>query len=165
MDSAIVLTFNAIEKGTKGKMEMMTKAAGGAKKSLMEYAKECGITRPLIDVAAMPLGAGSGATYRAVIAIKALFGLPVGAGFHNGASAWDWMKKWKKTHKEAFAPVDIGSNLVAGIVGADYYLYGPIENAPMIFPAAAMVDIMKAESIEELGLEVIAEKHPKKTTL
>jgi tetrahydromethanopterin S-methyltransferase subunit H len=35
----------------------------------------------------------------------------------------------------------------------------------MIFPAAAMVDIMKAESIEELGLEVIAEKHPKKTTL
>jgi len=27
------------------------------------------------------------------------------------------------------------------------------------------VDIMKAESIEELGLEVIAEKHPKKTTL
>jgi tetrahydromethanopterin S-methyltransferase subunit H len=75
------------------------------------------------------------------------------------------MKKWKKQHKEAFAPVDIGSNLVAGIVGADYYLYGPIENAPMIFPAAAMVDIMKAESAQELGLEVLAEKHPLKTTL
>ncbi len=165
LDSAIILAFNAIEKGTVGKMNMMTKAAGGAKKSLMEYAKECGITRPLIDVAAMPLGAGSGATYRAVIAVKAQFGLPVGAGFHNGASAWDWMKKWKKQHKEAFAPVDIGSNLVAGIVGADYYLYGPIENAPMIFPAAAMVDIMKAESAEELGLKVLAEKHPKITTL
>jgi tetrahydromethanopterin S-methyltransferase subunit H len=35
----------------------------------------------------------------------------------------------------------------------------------MIFPAAAMVDIMKAESAEELGLSVLAEKHPRKTTL
>jgi tetrahydromethanopterin S-methyltransferase subunit H len=75
------------------------------------------------------------------------------------------MKKWKKQHKEAFAPVDIGSNLVAGIIGADYYLYGPIENAPMVFPAAAMVDIMMAESAEELGLKVLTEDHPIKKTL
>jgi len=27
------------------------------------------------------------------------------------------------------------------------------------------VDIMKAESIEELGLKILAEKHPKNTTL
>ncbi|MDI9616427.1 MAG: tetrahydromethanopterin S-methyltransferase subunit H [Methanothrix sp.] len=165
LDAAIVLAFNAMEKGTKGKMDILTKAAGGAKKGMLEYAKDCGITRILIDTAAMPLGAGSGATYRACIAVKAMLGLPVGGGFHNAASAWDWMKKWKKTHKEAFAPVDIGSNLVAGIVGADFYLYGPIENAPMIFPAAAMVDIMKAESIQELGLEVLDPNHPIKKTL
>jgi tetrahydromethanopterin S-methyltransferase subunit H len=165
LDSAIVLAFNAMEAGTKGKMDILTKAAGGAKKGMLEYAKECGITRPLIDTAAMPLGSGSGATVRACIAVKAMLGLPVGGGFHNGASAWDWMKKWKKEHKEAFAPVDIGSNLVAGIVGADYYLYGPIENAPMIFPAAAMVDIMKAESAKELGLKVLAENHPITKTL
>ena len=165
LNAAIVLAFNAMEAGTQGKMNILTKAAGGAKKGMLEYAKECGITRPLIDTAAMPLGAGSGATVRACIAVKAILGLPVGGGFHNGASAWDWMKKWKKEHKEAFAPVDIGSNLVAGIVGADYYLYGPIENAPMIFPAAAMVDIMKAESAKELGLKVLAENHPITKTL
>ncbi len=165
IDSAIVLAFNAMETGTIGKMNVLTKAAGGAAKGMLEYAAECGITRPLIDTAAMPLGSGSGATVRAIIAVKAMLGLPVGGGFHNGASAWDWMKKWKKTHKEAFAPVDIGSNLVAGIVGADYYLYGPIENAPLIFPAAAMVDIMKAESAVELGLEVLAEDHPIKRTM
>jgi len=165
IDSAIILAFNAMEAGTQGKMNILTKAAGGAKKGMLEFAKECGITRPLIDTAAMPLGSGSGATVRACIAVKAMLGLPVGGGFHNGASAWDWMKKWKKEHKEAFAPVDIGSNLVAGIVGADYYLYGPIENAPMIFPAAAMVDIMKAESAKELGLKVLAENHPITKTL
>jgi tetrahydromethanopterin S-methyltransferase subunit H len=165
LDSAIVLAFNAMEKGTKGKMDILTKAAGGAKKGMLEYAKECGITRPLIDTAAMPLGSGAGSTYRACISVKAMLGLPVGGGFHNAASAWDWMKKWKKEHKEAFAPVDIGSNLMAGIVGADFYLYGPIENAPMVFPAAAMVDILKAESAEELGLEVLTEDHPRKKTL
>jgi len=68
-------------------------------------------------------------------------------------------------HKEAFTPVDIGSNLCAGILGADFYLYGPIENAAMVFPAAAMVDIMKAESIEELGLKILTEDHPRKKTL
>lgn len=165
LDAAIVLAFNAMEKGTVGKMNILTKAAGGAKKGMLDYAKECGITRILLDVAAMPLGNGSGATYRACIAVKAQLGLPVGAGFHNAASAWDWMKKWKKQHKEAFAPVDIGSNLVAGILGADFYLYGPIENAPMIFPAAAMVDIFKAESAEELGLKVLTDDHPAKKTL
>jgi tetrahydromethanopterin S-methyltransferase subunit H len=165
LDSAIVLAFNAMETGTKGKMNILTQAAGGAKKGMLEYAKECGITRPLIDTAAMPLGSGAGSTYRACISVKALLGLPVGGGFHNAASAWDWMKKWKKEHKEAFAPVDIGSNLMAGIVGADFYLYGPIENAPMVFPAAAMVDILKAECAEELGLEILTEDHPRKKTL
>lgn len=160
LDSAIVLAFNALEAGTKGKMDVLTMAAGGAEKGMLEYADECGITRPLIDTAAMPLGAGSGATVRAVMAVKAILGLPVGGGFHNSASAWDWMKKYRKQNKAAFTPVDIGSNLVAGIVGADYYLYGPIENAPLVFPAAAMVDIMCAESARELGLEVLDENHP-----
>jgi tetrahydromethanopterin S-methyltransferase subunit H len=35
----------------------------------------------------------------------------------------------------------------------------------MVFPAAAMVDIMKAESAEELGLKVLTEDHPRKKTL
>jgi tetrahydromethanopterin S-methyltransferase subunit H len=162
LDSAIVLAFNAMEKGTKGKMEILTKAAGG-REGMLSMPKSAALPGRSSS-AAMPLGAAR-RYLRACIAVKAQLGLPVGAGFHNGASAWDWMKKWKKQHKEAFAPVDIGSNLVAGIVGADYYLYGPIENAPMIFPAAAMVDIMKAESAVELGLEVLAENHPIKKTM
>lgn len=160
LDSSIILAFNALDSTTQGKLDVLTKAAGGAEKGMLEYAKEAGITRPLIDVAAMPLGAGSGATIRAGMAVKAILGLPVGAGYHNGASAWDWMKKYRKQNRAAFAPVDIGSNLVAGIVGADYYLYGPAENAPLVFPAAAMVDIMCAESARELGLDVLDPNHP-----
>ncbi|RLD02580.1 MAG: hypothetical protein DRI32_08690 [Chloroflexi bacterium] len=44
--------------------------------------------------------------------------------------------------------------------GTDLYLYGPIENAKMIAPAAAMIDIMVAENAEELGLTVKDPNHP-----
>ena len=133
---------------------------------MLEIAKECGITKPLVDVAATPLGAGSGASIRNVIAVKGHFGLPVGGGYHNMASAWDWMKAYKKQfetkeQKQAiYMPTDIGTNLVAQILGSDYLLFGPIENTDKVFPAAAMVDIMLGETAKELGLEIMDENHP-----
>lgn len=164
LDSAIILAFNATDPSVKGKLEILEKGGSGQTKGMLDVAKECGITRPLIDVAATPLGAGSGATIRSVLAIKGKLGLPVGGGFHNMASAWDWMKKFKKEDPEAktesWPPVDIGTNLVAQIMGANFLLYGPIENVKKVFPAVAMVDIMLAETAKDLGLSTLAEAHP-----
>ncbi|RJS71380.1 tetrahydromethanopterin S-methyltransferase subunit H [ANME-2 cluster archaeon] len=160
VSSAIILAFNATEPGVKGKIEILEIGAAGIEKGMLEIGAECGITKPLVDIAAMPLGSGAGANVRTGVAVKARFGLPVGGGYHNSASAWDWMKKFKKEHREAWPPVDIGNNLIAGIAGADYYLYGPIENSTMVAPAAAMIDIMVAENAEELGLTVKDPNHP-----
>ncbi len=76
------------------------------------------------------------------------------------ASAWDWLKKFKKEHKEAYMPTDIGTNLVSQVVGADCLLYGPIENVRSVFPAVALVDIMLAETCRDLGMEVLDPNHP-----
>ncbi|KCZ73429.1 N5-methyltetrahydromethanopterin:coenzyme M methyltransferase subunit H [Candidatus Methanoperedens nitroreducens] len=164
LDSAIVLAFNATNPSVEGKMEILEKGGTGQTKGMLEVAKEVGITRPLIDVAATPLGAGSGATIRSILAIKGKLGLPAGGGFHNMASAWDWLKKIKKTDKESYLemypPTDIGTNLVAQVMGANFLLYGPIENVKRIFPAAAMVDIMLAETAKDLGMSTLAEVHP-----
>ncbi len=165
VSSAIILAFNATEPGVKGKMDILEIGAAGIEKGMLEIGEECGITKPLVDIAAMPLGSGAGANVRAGVAVKARLGLPVGGGYHNSASAWDWMKKFKKEHREAWPPVDIGNNLIAGIAGADYYLYGPIESSMKIAPAAAMVDIMVAENAEELGLTVKDPNHPFKTLI
>ena len=165
VSSAIILAFNATEPGVKGKIEILEIGAAGIEKGMLEIGAECGITKPLVDIAAMPLGSGAGANVRTGVAVKARFGLPVGGGYHNSASAWDWMKKFKKEHREAWPPVDIGNNLIAGIAGADYYLYGPIENSTMVAPAAAMIDIMVAENAEELGLTVKDPNHPFKTLI
>lgn len=161
MDAAIVLAFNATDPSVKGKLEILEVGGTGQDKGMLEIAKECGITKPLIDVAATPLGAGAGATIRAVTTVKGHLGLPVGAGYHNMASAWDWMKTFKKTHKDAYMPADIGTNLVAQIMGSNFQLFGPIENATTVFPATAMVDIILAETAKELGIEIADEEnHP-----
>jgi tetrahydromethanopterin S-methyltransferase subunit H len=160
LDAAIVLAFNATDPSVKGKMDILEVGGTGQEKGMLDVAKDCGITRPIIDVAAMPPGAGSGATIRSIMAVKGHLGLPTGGGFHNMASAWDWLKKFKKEHKEAYMPTDIGTNLVAQIVGADYLLYGPIENARSVFPAVALVDIMLAETAHELGIETLDPNHP-----
>ena len=164
--SSIVLAFNATDPSVKGRIEILEVGGTGQEKGMLEVAKDCGITKPLVDVAATPLGAGSGASIRNVIAVKGHFGLPVGGGYHNMASAWDWMRAYKKQfetkeQKQAiYMPTDIGTNLVAQILGADYLLFGPIENTDKVFPAAAMVDIMLGETAKELGLEIMEENHP-----
>ena len=161
MDAAIVLAFNATDPSVKGKLEILEVGGTGQDKGMLEIAKECGITKPLIDVAATPLGAGAGATIRAVTTVKGHLGLPVGAGYHNMASAWDWMKKFKKEHKDAYMPADRGTNLVAQIMGSNFQLFGPIENATTVFPATAMVDIILAETAKELGIAIADEEnHP-----
>ncbi|MBW6469730.1 MAG: tetrahydromethanopterin S-methyltransferase subunit H [Methanosarcinaceae archaeon] len=160
INSAIVLAFNATDPTVKGKLEILESGGTGQDKGMLEIAKECGITKPLIDVAATPLGAGSGATIRAVTTIKGHLGLPVGGGYHNMASAWDWMRQFKKEHKDAYMPVDIGTNLVSQIMGSNFQLFGPIENARLVFPATAMVDIMLAETAHELGIDTMDENHP-----
>ena len=122
VEAAIVLAFNATDPTVKGKMDILEVGGSGQTKGMLQVAKECGITCPIIDVAAMPLGAGSGATIRSVPTIKGILGLPVGGGFHNMASAWDWFRKFKKTQpdpKAVYMPTDIGTNLVAQIAGAD----------------------------------------------
>jgi tetrahydromethanopterin S-methyltransferase subunit H len=164
VEAAIVLAFNATDPSVKGKLDILEVGGSGQTKGMLEVAKECGIKIPLIDVAAMPLGAGSGATIRSIPTIKGKLGLPVGGGYHNMASAWDWLRKFKKTQpdpKAIYMPSDIGTNLVAEIAGSDFLLYGPIENVSQIFPAVAMVDIMLGETAKELGVEIgDLENHP-----
>lgn len=166
IEASIVLAFNAVDPTLKGKIEVLEKGASGQTQGMLDIAKDCGITKPLVDVAATPLGAGAGPSIRAVIAVKGHFGLPVGGGYHNMASAWDWMKTYKKQfetkeqRKAIYMPTDIGTNLVPQILGSNFQLFGPIENTNTVFPATAMTDIILAENAKELGLEIEDENHP-----
>jgi tetrahydromethanopterin S-methyltransferase subunit H len=160
--SAIILGFNPTDMSVKGRMEMFTKGGAGQTKGMLVLGTEKGITRPLLDVAATPLGSGSGATYRSIFAVKSQLGEPVGGGYHNIPSAWAWLKKFKKQpgKEGAYMPSDIGSNLIAITLGCNFCLYGPIEHAIEVFPAVAMTDIVVAEAAKDLGTSALAEATP-----
>ena len=160
--SAIILGFNATDMSVKGRMDMLMKGGGGQAKGMLTLGTEKGITRPLVDVAATPLGSGSGATYRSIFAVKSQLGEPVGGGYHNIPSAWAWLKKLKKQEGKAgaYMPSDVGSNLVAIALGANYCLYGPIEHCVEVFPAVAMTDIIVSEAAKDLGTPPLSDVSP-----
>ncbi|MFZ1022021.1 MAG: tetrahydromethanopterin S-methyltransferase subunit H [Halobacteriota archaeon] len=161
VDSAIVLAFNPTDVSVKGRIEMLTIGGTGQERGLLQSSEEAGITRPLLDVASLSLGAGAGQSIRSMVGFKGVLGLPTGGGPHNIPDAWTWLRRYRKAgHPEVWEPCSIGANMICGIVGADYLLYGPIDLATIIFPAMAMIDIMVEESTKELGVEPQTEKTP-----
>lgn len=163
ISASIVLGFNPMEPTVEGKMGIWEDGGSALDKGLLAMAEDCGIDKPLMDVAVTPLGQGAGVAVRTSFAEKSKWGYPVGSGIHNVPSAWDWMKKYKKlspeNKKEVWPVCDVGSNIVQQMVGGDFVLFGPIENAKLAFPACAMVDMFLAEGAKDLGTEPV-EEHP-----
>jgi tetrahydromethanopterin S-methyltransferase subunit H len=161
VSSAIVLAFNPTDVSTRGRIEMLTTGGTGQEQGLLKSSEEAGITRPLLDVASLALGVGAGQSIRSMVGFKGVLGLPTGGGPHNIPDAWTWLRRYRKDgHPEVWEPCSIGANMICGIVGADYLLYGPIDLATIIFPATAMIDIMVQESTTELGVEPQTENTP-----
>ena len=159
ISASIVLGFNPMNATVEGKIGIWEDGDGTIDQGLLQMSEECGITKPLMDTAVTPLGQGAGVAARTSFAVKSKWGLPVGSGIHNVPSAWDWLREYKKEHKEAWPVCDIGSNIVQQMVGGDFVLFGPIENAKIAFPACAMADIFIAEAAKDMGTEPV-EDHP-----
>ena len=159
ISASIVLGFNPIEAGVEGKITIWENGGAALDEGLLPMSEACGITKPFMDVAITPLGQGAGPACRTSFAVKSKWGLPVGSGIHNVPSAWDWLRAYKKEHKEAWPVCDVGSNLIQQMAGGDFVLFGPIENARMAFPACGMADIFIAEAAKDIGTEAV-EEHP-----
>jgi tetrahydromethanopterin S-methyltransferase subunit H len=100
VNSSIVLAFNPADPSVPGRQKVLSEGGvAGQKKGMIPIAEECGITRPILDTAATPLGLGSGGSYREILACKAIFGYPTGGAYHNMTVAWTWLKRWKGTSK------------------------------------------------------------------
>ena len=159
-EAAIVLAFNPQDSTIGGRREVLEKGALNLEKGLLAISQEVGITKPLIDTAATAMGAGAGTAVAFVFISKTIYGQPTGCGIHNSPSSWPWLRKLRKTDRAAFVTADIASNAIVQTMGADYLLYGPIENAPLVYPVAAMADVLAAESSAmEFGIDP-EENHP-----
>lgn len=159
-ECAIVLAYNPQDSTIAGRRAVLEEGVLEQKQGLLGICKDLGISKPLIDTSVTAIGAGAGSSIAFTFVAKTLYGLPTGSGIHNAVSSWSWLRKYKKTNPEVYHAADVASNLIIQTIGADYILYGPIENAEYVFPIVAMGDAFAAESAYlEFGIEPDV-KHP-----
>lgn len=156
IDSAIILAYNPAEPGVDGSLAVLETGGRVREKGLLPMAREMGLVNLLIDPAVVPLGSGAGSALRFSVAAKARLGLPIGSGIHNAVSSWPWLSQKEMAARKCCDAAAAAMQLMAA---ADFLLYGPIESADTIFPAAAMADILVAEAVRDLEIAP-GEMHP-----
>jgi tetrahydromethanopterin S-methyltransferase subunit H len=146
--SAILLAYNLRDMSTLGRINTI--------KDLLKVANQIGIDKPLIDTWVLDVPS-LGIACEAVNELKNELGLVVGCGAHNAVSTWRGLKT--KMGDTAIKPSIASACVLSVAAGADFVLYGPIEDAKYVFPVIAMADAAYANLLMEKG-EKIDQKHP-----
>jgi tetrahydromethanopterin S-methyltransferase subunit H len=131
LSNALLLTFNSASMVSSSKRVELAD-------SLIEKAKEAGVTNIIIDTGVMDLPT-LGIACNTQYILKDKYGYPVGSGAHNAISTWAGLvPKFGKAAKE---PAMVGSSLMPVSLGADFVLMGPAKHASLVYPSVAMIDV------------------------
>jgi tetrahydromethanopterin S-methyltransferase subunit H len=147
--SAVILAYNMKDFSSAGRVS--------AVRELLGKLQGLGIEKPLIDTCVLDLPT-LGQALRAMHEVKNETGLPVGCGAHNAVALWRGLKT--KMGEQAVKPCLASVNAVSAAVGADFVLYGPIDDAKVVFPAVAMVDTAYSQISVE-NKKQIPKTHPR----
>lgn len=140
LKSAVLLAFNVKNMTATGRLEAI--------KQILPKAKEKGIEKIFVDTCVLdPPTLGS--AFKATFDLKNELGYPTGCGAHNAIGTWKGLKS--KMGPQAFKPCAAVADTLTIAAGADWILYGPIEEASYVFPAVAMVNTAFAQLLIEKG--------------
>jgi len=147
--SSVFLAYNMKDFSTAGRTNAIEELVGKR--------HEFGIEKPLIDTCVLDLPT-LGSALRAMYELKDELGFPVGCGAHNAVALWKGLKP--KMGEQAVKPCLASVNAISAAVGADFILYGPIDDAKVVFPAVAMVDTAYSQIPIEKKIQ-IPRTHPR----
>jgi len=146
--SAVLLAFNTKSMTVTGRIEAI--------KQLLPKAIQSGIEKILIDTCVLDVPT-LGSAFKATLELKNELGYPTGCGAHNAIDTWKGLRT--KMGLQAVKPCTAVANTLTIAAGADWILYGPIEDAPYVFPAVAMVNSAFAQLLMEKG-KMPSASHP-----
>jgi tetrahydromethanopterin S-methyltransferase subunit H len=130
------------------------------KSELLEYllikTRMAGIEKPLIDTAVLDIST-LGLSSKAIYCIKNQFGYPCGCGPHNALKTW---KNLNNKFSNSVIPLTSVISALPVTLGADFILYGPAENAGIIFPSIALINTSYSQLAYERGIKPI-KSHPR----
>ena len=147
---SIVLADNPKDNSLEGKMKVIEEALALADKG--------GITKPLIDCAIPAYAPDMGTAVRTIPIMKEKYGHPVGLGSGNVVTTMGCVKA--NIAKEFRKGCVTATNSIMQIVGANWLMIGPAEQAEWVFPAVAVVDTYVASAAADLGTRPLEETHP-----
>jgi tetrahydromethanopterin S-methyltransferase subunit H len=147
--SAIILTYYLQDFTAQGRVISV--------RELLPRVTEAGLCNLMVDTCVLDL-ATLGQAYGAMFDLKNQLGLPVGGGVHNAVAMWRGLKS--KMGAQAYPPCIASAAAGAAAIGADFVLYGPVEDAKVVFPAVAMIDTASSQLMIERGAQP-DESHPR----
>ena len=147
---SIVLADNPKDQSLEGKMQVLEEA--------LALADQGGITKPLIDTAIPAFEPSMGTAVRAIPIIKEKFGHPTGLGSGNVVTTMGWVKA--NFEKQFRYGTRTATNAIMQTMGANWLMFGPVEQADYVFPAVAIVDAYVASAMGDLGIRPLEETHP-----
>jgi len=157
-EMAFIIAFNPKDKSPDGKIEVLENGANLTDIGLIDLSKNLGIKNILIDTAALAPGENTGAAIAAIPVIKEEYGLPTGCAIHNVVEKSKWLNYFRNARKT----VDAASNVNIPLFGGDFAIFGPMENADIVFPTVAFQDILISEYTENYFGISPDECHPKR---
>lgn len=152
--SAVLLAFHMRKVWPEDRIDVLKGFNG--RRGLLELAEEAGVENKLIDTAVLDL-ASIGLAAKAIHLCKEEFGLPCGCGPSNATYTW---RRRKALPKQVFQVCDSAVDVVTQLQGADFILYGPIEEAERVFPSCALVDALIAYANRRCGIRPRTGDHP-----
>ncbi len=147
---SIVLADNPKDQSLEGKMQVLEEA--------LELADKGGITKPLIDTAIPAFEPTMGTAVRAIPVIKEKFGHPTGLGSGNVVTTMGWVKA--NFEKQFRYGTRTATNAIMQTMGANWLMFGPIEQSDYVFPAVAITDAYVASAMGDIGIRPLEETHP-----
>ncbi|MHA1649104.1 MAG: tetrahydromethanopterin S-methyltransferase subunit H family protein [Candidatus Helarchaeota archaeon] len=132
LKQAVLLAYGPRFIWPKDKLKLIAGDIQG--KNLLEKAKEANVEKVLIDTAVLDTPS-IGLSARAIYLVKEELGLPAGTAPCNSIYTWAKGKEFNAIKNSI-----ISTCAMIHTLGADFILYGSIANAPIIFPALAIVE-------------------------
>ena len=132
MESAILLCFNPQAPTVDGRMESL--------EEVLEMAEKAEIEKPLVDPSILDLP-DPGVAGRVIYQTKEKYGLPSGCGAHNAVDQW---RERREMSPELFKLRAALANSFTIPMGADFSLYGPIDDSEYMFAACSLSDAYTA---------------------
>lgn len=147
--SAILLTLNTKNPTVTGRLQAL--------EEVMSMAKRGGIEKFLVDATVLDIPEPA-LVSKAIHLIKEKYGLPAGAGIHNAVDKW---RSRRKLDAKQYLLANSVANVFPVVLGADFIMYGPIENATSAYFTCGLADAYIAYYMRyEYRMQPLTREHP-----